>query len=154
MNIESAMHLIVERITSDQNSTLSIVFIDGVFQCFGIEDEFRINKIAGETRIPAGLYKLGVRSEGGFHSRYSNKFPRIHKGMLQIMDVPGFEYILIHIGNTDKDTAGCLVVGENALTSNAIRNSSSTAAYIDLYEKVIDFALKGEVTIEYIDRDI
>ena len=148
------MKLTVTRIKSDNDATLSTVSIDNKFECFGIEDEYREEKIPNETRIPAGIYKVGVRGVGGFHSRYSAKFPEFHVGMLQVMNVPNFEYILIHIGNTDDDTAGCLIVGENAYTANAIRNSSSTKAYTELYRKVIKEALAGRLFIEYIDQDL
>lgn len=147
------MKITVERIKSDNDATLSVVWIDGTFECFGVEDEFREEKVANETRIPAGTYNVGVRTVGGFNNRYTTKFPDFHKGMLQVLDVPDFEYILIHIGNTDDDTGGCLVVGENAYTSGVIKNSSSTNAYKKLYKKVIEYALLGEVTIKYIDLD-
>ncbi len=147
------MYITVERITSNNDSTLSVIYVDGSFVCFGIEDEFRENKVPNETRIPAGIYDIGVRTVGGFNERYAAKFPDFHKGMLQVLNVPNFEYILIHIGNTDDDTSACLLVGQNAITSDGIRNSSSTNAYKKLYKKVINHALKGEAKIRYIDLD-
>ncbi len=147
------MIITVERIKSDNDATLSLIWVDGSFECFGIEDEFREEKVANETRIPIGTYKIGVRTVGGFNNRYTSKFPDFHQGMLQVLDVPDFEYILIHIGNTEEDTSGCLVVGENAHTSTSIKNSSSTNAYKKLYKKVINHALTGDVTIRYIDLD-
>ena len=147
------MNIKVVRIKSNNDATLSVVYIDNSFQCFGIEDEHREEKLANETRIPAGTYKIGVRTVGGFNNRYTTKFPDFHQGMLQVLDVPNFEYILIHIGNTDDDTSGCLVVGENAHTSITIKNSSSTNAYKKLYKKVIKQALIGEVNITYVDDD-
>lgn len=73
--------------------------------------------------------------------------------MLHVQDVPGFEYILIHIGNTDKDTAGCLLVGKNATSSAALTVPASTPAYVDLYKKVVEAAEKEELFINYIDND-
>ena len=147
------MNIVVDRFVSDNDATLSTVKIDGVFQCFGTEDEHREEKVAGETRIPAGRYKLSVRKVGGFNARYSRKFPDFHLGMLQVMGVPNFEYILIHIGNTDDDTAGCLVVGQNAYTAGELKNGSSTNAYKEMYQKVIQSALAGVAYITYIDSD-
>jgi len=152
--VEVKMKLTVTRIKSDRDSTLSTVSVNGKFECFGIEDEHRVEKVANETRIPAGIYKVGVRDVGGFHNRYSAKFPEFHLGMLQVLDVPDFEYILIHIGNDDDDTAGCLLVGMNAITQHRIANGASTAAYIDLYKKVIESALAGTLYIKYIDLDL
>lgn len=147
------MKITVDRFTSDDDATLSAVYIDGVFQCFGLEDEYRAIKVAKETRIPAGKYSVEIRDAGRFHSRYSKKF-NFHKGMLHIVDVPGFEYILIHIGNTDENTAGCLLIGTGCNASDELTVSSSTAAYKALYNKVIESALDGNLSIEYIDNDL
>lgn len=148
------MKITVTRIKSDSDATLSVVSVNNKFECFGIEDEYREDKVPNETRIPEGVYRVGVRTVGGFHKRYSAKFPDFHHGMLQVLDVPNFEYILIHIGNTDDDTAGCLVVGANAHTANTICNSQSKKAYTKLYIKVIDEAMAGRLFIEYIDADL
>lgn len=147
------IHILVDRVKSDDDATLSIIYLNGKFQCFGIEDEYREDKVAGETRIPAGVYDVGVRDVGGFHNRYSKKFPSWHEGMLQVLDVPNFEYILIHIGNTDEHTAGCLLVGADGFTRGELRNGNSGYAYEKLYRKVISAAITGCVTIEYKDSD-
>lgn len=153
------MKLEVLRYWSKAESTLSILFdaTDGrVPLCYALEDEFRTKKVWGETRIPAGTYKIKLRTEGGHHERYSKKFAAIHKGMLWIQDVPGFEYILIHIGNTDDDTAGCLLVGTSPATVDEREDkiAQSTAAYKKVYVHVLE-ALEGgeDVEIEYIDYD-
>lgn len=147
------MHIRVDRIKSDDEATLSLIYIDGVFECFGLEDEYREEKVPGETRIPAGYYHIGLRTIGGFDARYSKKFPIMHEGMLQVLDVPGFEYILIHIGNTDKNTAGCLLVGKGCMVGEEITIQNSTGAYRELYTKVLAAAKNGHVSIEYCDLD-
>ena len=149
------MLITVNRFASDNDSTISLISIDGQFQCFGLEDEYRAYKKINETRIPAGKYKVGVRTIGGFHGRYGGKFPDFHQGMLQVMDVPGFDYLLIHIGNTDDDTAGCLLVGTGCYSQKGnMTIQASTAAYKRLYKKVIESAIKDALWIEYIDGDI
>ncbi len=148
------MMITVDRFQSDADATISKVNVDGQFVCFGLEDEYRDNKVAKETRIPSGRYKIGVRQEGGFHGRYSQKFPAMHRGMLQVLNVPEFEFILIHIGNSDEDTAGCLLVGLNASVDDGeLRVTSSRLAYQKLYPMVIDEAQAGELEIEYVDND-
>ena len=147
------MLITVNRFTSDNDATLSMISIDGVFECFGLEDEHRIDKVLGETRIPRGLYNIRVRTVGGFHANYSGRFSEFHEGMLQIMDVPNFDFILIHVGNTDKDTAGCLLTGCNANTSQRLSVGSSVKAYKRLYSKVIEAAKANDLTIEYWDND-
>lgn len=149
------MKITVDRVLNDGDSTASEVCVDGVKVCYGLEDEPRAVKIAGETRIPAGTYKVGVRTVGGFHARYQERFPEFHQGMLHVLDVPGFEYILIHCGNTDEHTAGCLLVGRDINTTyEAMRLIDSTGAYRKLYPMVIDAALAGDLEIEYIDNDL
>lgn len=150
------MNLRLERFISDDDTTLSMLYIDSRFACFGCEDEFRPIKVANETRTPAGTYRLKLRAEGGFHERYLAKFgPQFHKGMLWLQDVPNFEWVLIHIGNTDEDTAGCLLVGA---TANAVPGSLSIAnslmAYQKLYPPIRDALLRGEaVQITIVDKD-
>jgi hypothetical protein len=148
------MIITVRRFLSNDDATLSEVKIDGVRQCYGLEDEHREVKVYGETRIPAGAYKIGIRAEGGFHNRYSKKFADIHQGMLQVLDVPGFEFILIHVGNTEANTAGCLLVGKTCVgAGDTLTVGSSVAAYKALYQKVIGAALAGDLVIHYIDED-
>ena len=151
------MKLQVLRYSSQKDSTNGLLFEQtdrGLnFLCFTLEDEEREIKVMGETCIPNGTYKIGLRTEGGFHSRYSKRFPDIHQGMLEVKDVPNFKYILIHCGNTDEHTAGCLLLGDsqenNALVENGWIGKSSQA-YARVYLKIIQAVLDGEeVTIEY-----
>ncbi len=148
------MEILVDRFVSDDDATISRVLVDNKFNCFGLEDEYREEKVAQETRIPAGEYQIKLRTEGGFHARYGNRFEDIHKGMLHIQDVPGFEYILIHCGNTDEDTAGCLLVGSQAVTEPGNMSiTQSTAAYKRFYPQVADAATNNDLTINFVDND-
>ena len=94
------MELEVLRFSSQKDSTSGALFdvVNGKrnFLCYTIEDEQRDVKVWGETRIPAGRYKLSLRKEGGFHTRYLAKYGDMHKGMIHVNDVPGFEFILWH----------------------------------------------------------
>ena len=75
--------------------------------------------------------------------------------MLHVQDVTGFQFILIHIGNTDEDTAGCLLVGDQAVTTEGdMRVNLSKVAYLKFYPLVIDAAEKGELEITYQDNDL
>ena len=148
------MELKVYRFSSQSQTTLGALHINGEFECYTLEDQHQDMKVRGETRIPKGKYKIAFRTVGGFHAKYSKKFPDMHKGMLQVMNVPNFEYILIHIGNDEDDTMGCLLVGlhcnNNKIDKGQI--SSSTTAYKTMYPKVLKALESGEnVNIEYID---
>jgi hypothetical protein len=150
------MHLEVDRYLGNPNATLSRISIDKKFECYGLEDEYRPlkQKVFGETRIPAGTYKVIVRTFGGFHSRYSedSRFKDFHQGMLEIKGVPGFTDILIHVGNFDRNTNGCLLVGTSANAQN-MSIGSSAIAYERLYKKVIAAAQAGDLTISFYDND-
>jgi hypothetical protein len=146
----------VYRITSDDDATISTVYVDGGFVCFGLEDEYRAKKVVHETRIPAGVYRVEQRKVGGFHQRYSSRFADIHDGMLHIVGVPEFTNILIHCGNTDDDTSGCLLVGEGAITTPGnLSITSSTAAYKRLYPVLLEGVKSSEgLTIRFHDTDL
>lgn len=154
------MKLEVQRFSSQSNSTLGMLFDvteRPIFLCYTLEDEFREVKVSGETRIPSGTYNVTLRTEGGFYERYTEKFGAdFNKGMLWVRDVPNFEYILIHIGNTDLDSAGCLLVGDSQ-TQNITKNGfigSSTDAYKRVYPQIADVLVNGgEVCITYVDYD-
>jgi len=160
------MKLEVIRFSSGTDSTNGILLevieqgndIDGLWQqkkflAYTLEDEQRDTKVFGETRIPNGDYKLGLRKVGGYHARYTKRFPHIHIGMLHVLDVPGFEYILIHCGNTDEHTAGCLLVGDSQENNQITKDGfigKSTQAYKRIYPRIAEALDCGEeVTITY-----
>ena len=155
------MKLKVLRFSSQEDSTSGLLFEDtdlGLrFLCYTLEDERRALKVRGETRVPSGIYNLALRKEGSFHKRYKGKYGAWHRGMLHVTDVPGFQWILIHTGNTDEHTAGCLLVGDSQENNIVIKDGfvgKSVNAYKRIYSPIARAIEKSnEVTIEYIDLD-
>ena len=155
------MKLKVLRFSSQEDSTSGLLFEEsdlGVeFLCYTLEDERRALKVKGETRVPAGKYNIKLRKEGGFHARYTKKYGGFHRGMLHICDVPNFEWILLHTGNTDEHTAGCLIVGDSQENNIIIKDGfigKSGNAYKRIYPAIAKAIEQNEeVTIEYIDFD-
>tara|TARA_R110002074_G_scaffold160473_1_gene317982 strand:- start:10982 stop:11452 length:471 start_codon:yes stop_codon:yes gene_type:complete len=146
------MRLEVIRFSSQESSTRGLLFdvTNGrKFLCYTLEDEYREEKVMHKTRIPPGTYKLRLRTSGGFHGRYKDRFAAIHKGMIEIMDVPNFTHILVHCGNTDEDTSGCLLLGSSQRSGFVGR---STAAYKNVYPLIAE-AIAGGAEIKYIDFD-
>ena len=152
------MKLEVIRFNKGEDSTNGILFDitnERKFLCYTLEDESREEKVYGETCIPEGEYCINFRREGGYHAKYDKRFADIHMGMLEVCDVPNFKYILIHCGNTDEDTAGCLLVGDTQENNDIKKNGfigKSTAAYMRLYPSIAKALKDGEeVTISYRD---
>ena len=147
------MKLQVVRTQLGKDATNGLLFIDGIFECYTLEDQYQAVKVMHETCIPEGTYEIKFRTVGGFHTRYAQRYGADHYGMLWLQDVPGFEYILIHTGNSDEHTSGCLIVGETQQDLDISKDGfigSSTVAYKKMYAKVANQLLQGKkVTIEY-----
>jgi hypothetical protein len=139
------MEIIVTRNHHTANTTGSIIYLEGAtaagFICYGIEPGVG----SGKGPIPAGLYKVGIRTVGEFHAKYAARFP-YHVGMLEVLGVPGFEAILLHCGNSFADTKGCLLLGRQ-FKSGVLFESEK--AYTFLYNTVIAAAMAGNLSIEY-----
>ena len=155
------MDLEVIRFSSAKDSTLGLLFNvtndKREFLCYTLEDEYREEKVMHETRIPAGTYEIKLRTWGRIHENYTKRFADIHKGTLWLQDVPNFKYILIHAGNTDEQTEGCILVGDSQ-NNNDIQTDgfigSSRNAYKRIYPLVRDALLAGaSATIEIIDYE-
>lgn len=151
------MNIKLVRYSANKESTLGLFFIDGEFQCYTLEDEYRTQKVMHETRIPEGTYKITLAKFGGHHERYSVKFPEFHKGMLLLENVPGFTGILIHIGNKDDDTSGCILVGMT-VNNNKISDGvlmDSTGAYKLIYPRIASAIERKEpvtISVENIEK--
>lgn len=159
------MKLEIKRVINTSNETIGELYIDGKFECFTLEDEnrdlnhdgkFESNepKVYGDTRIPCGTYKITKREVGHIKEWLCKLWPGIVKYSLWIRDIPDFEYVLIHPGTTDKDTLGCILVGQS-YSKPGIKYalSSSRLAYLALHKKVAPALDKGEeVTITLTDN--
>lgn len=104
------MDLLVQREPSTLSSTPGTLSIDGVFECFTLEDVVReipgqpvaMWKIQNQTAIPAGRYQLTIDVSEHFGGRL----------MPHILAVPGYDGVRIHSGNTAADTDGCILLGQ------------------------------------------
>ena len=136
-------------VANTEDSTLGILYHNNTPIGFIIEDEPREEKIMGETRIPEGLRKLKINfAKTPLTIKYQNRFPWF-KHHIEIESVEGFTNVYIHIGNTEKDTAGCQVIGKLAAISDGeFINKESTLLYKEFYESVYPALLDGD-TIYY-----
>lgn len=94
--------------------------------------------------IPAGTYPLRIRTEGGWNEKYRKKYAW-HRGMIEVGDVPGRDFILFHAGNTHHDTDGCILPGIRTLPDSDGNHAvwSSGDAYRAIYRHLLNAALKG-----------
>ena len=133
------MKIDVVRNILDENSTISDIFIDGLFTCYGLEDKVRPPeepKVFGETAIPYGTYDVVISFS-----------PHFQRDLPLLVDVPNFEGVRIHPGNFPKDTEGCLLLGMGK-SVDAI--TQSVAAFDRVFPQIRDAIERGEkVTIEY-----
>ncbi len=91
----------IKRLYKTNTSTIGEMLVNGVWECYTLEDVERDVKIKGETAIPKGKYKVIINQ--------SNRFKRL---LPLLIDVPNFEGVRIHAGNTNHDTEGCILVGK------------------------------------------
>ena len=98
------MKIEVKRDVRNEKFTLGKMYIDGEFFCYTLEDPVRQAgvKIYGDTAIPAGKYEVTIT--------YSNHFKKL---LPLINEVPGFEGVRIHGGNSADDTNGCILIAKN-----------------------------------------
>jgi len=116
------MQITIKRLHKTDKSTIGELLIDGVFECYTLEDVERPVKIKAETAIPKGTYKVIVNM--------SNRFKRL---MPLLLNVPNFEGVRMHAGNTNHDTEGCILVGR---TRSKDFIGQSRKAYEKLFKKM------------------
>lgn len=148
------MRLKLYRFNDNGVKTLGVLSIDNVAHSFVVEDTFRDVKVYGETRIPKGIYKIEWHTaETQKTLDYRKRFPDFFRYHFILRDVKNYEGVLIHLGNTEKDSEGCLLLNGTVdlIAGNA---SDSTRAYKLFYTKVGSaLNAKEDVTIEIIDGD-
>ena len=128
------MKLQLNRHPTGLTCTIGELLVDGDPFCYTLEDPIReipgkpvsAWKVAGDTAIPSGTYSVEIT--------YS---PHFDRDLPILLDVPGFDGIRIHGGNTDVDTEGCILVGQWS-GGEFIRNSQATLqSLMDMLEVAV-----------------
>jgi len=132
------MKLVRGKVTA--SSVEGRLYIDGVFECFTVEDKPRDTKVYGLTGIPKGIYDVIV----SMSNRFKKRLP-------EVLNVPGFKGIRIHAGNSSKDTEGCIIVGSINERTDDDWVGGSKIAMQRLLPKIEDaLAVKEKVTLEIV----
>lgn len=127
------MKIEIKRLHQTSKSTIGELSINGVFECYTLEDVEREVKIKGITAIPKGTYKVGI----SMSTRFKKELPIL-------FDVPNFTGVRIHSGNVAENTEGCILVG-NTRSLDFI--GESRKAFNKLFEKM-KLATSITLTIE------
>ena len=137
------MQILHNRVYQDASATIGVMRVfdnKGELTVFStLEDAYNAPKIDGQTRIPPGTYEIKLREDSPKARRYREKYGEDHKGMLWLQDVPGFTFVYIHVGNTEYDTEGCILVGCTVDLKSCVV-CSSVKAYSELYP-IVQLAL-------------
>lgn len=135
------MKLLLKRKYKAANYTIGDLSVNGRFFCHTIEDTVRklpeqcpdtptgrqcrcLGKVYARTAIPAGTYQVTMK----YSPRFKRVLPYLH-------DVPHFLGILIHSGNTEADSAGCIIVGRNTVKGKVTESRKTLEALISLLGK-------------------
>ena len=151
------MEIVLERKWKKPNYTIGILSIDGKRFCEtledadrGLRDSMSIGQIKSLkkphiTAIPTGVYEVNLNTiSPKFGSR--SFYKEVCKGKVpRLLNVKGFDGILIHAGNKAEDTDGCILVGQNKVVGQVI---NSQATFRELYKKLSNS--KGKITIKII----
>lgn len=153
------MKLELKRRFRGPNYTIGSLSINGVYECDTIEDvdrgladsmsvdEVKTKKVYGRTAIPTGTYRIDMDTVS---PKFKDRpWARFCGGKLpRLLDVKGYEGVLIHVGNKAEDTLGCILVGDNRIKGQVI---NSTAAFQELYGELLKAKVKGEgITIDIV----
>lgn len=149
------MKILLKRIARKDNYTIGNLYIGNVFFCNTLEDkdrgltsqmsisEIELKKVYGKTAIPTGTYKIDMTTVSPkFKDRV---WAKPYKGILpRLIDVKGYSGVLIHVGNDQEATSGCILVGENRIKGKVI---NSTATFYELMTVLLK-AQSADETIE------
>lgn len=138
------MELTLQRITPNKEYSIGRLYIDGNYFCDTLEDkdrhlsgemsleEIKKIKIKGKTAIPIGRYEVTLNVVSPKFSNYSRySWSKEIKGRVpRLLNVKGFEGILIHPGNDSEDTDGCILPGKNSIVGKVL---NSIATFRELY---------------------
>ena len=137
------MKITVKRVAKRDTYTIGKMYLNGKYFCETLEDrdrglrqgmplaEIKAIKVMHQTAIPAGIYKVIV-----------NMSPAKQRLLPRLIDVPGYEGVLIHRGNTADDSSGCILVGENKVVGKVINSTHYELELVKLLKNETDITIE------------
>jgi hypothetical protein len=122
-------------------STVGRMLVDDDFECFTLEDRICTNNVYGDTAIPPGIYRVVVN----FSQTFEAELPLV-------LNVPMYDGIRIHGGDTQANTPGCILVGRN-WTPGAEVVSASRLAFAPLFRKICTAIERGEQVVLHVIQE-
>lgn len=154
------MKLLVDRKWKKATYTIGVLYVDGVRFCETLEDKDRglkqtdslsyikTRKVYQETAIPTGVYEVAMNITSPKYSASAWYYKLCQGKVPRLLNVPGWEGVLIHTGNNALQTAGCCLVGRNTKVGQL---TESKVTFEKLYKKMKAAYDKGEkITIEIV----
>jgi hypothetical protein len=143
------------RYLDDGETTLGLIFLRNKFFAYTLEDSHKEVKVEMHTRIPAGIYPIDFnKNETDLTLKYRRNYVNWFDFHLEIKQIPNFQNVYIHVGNTHQNTDGCILIadGVSAGTSKSLQYSKN--AYERFY-KTVSALLKSneQVTIQILNED-
>ena len=138
------MELELRRIAKKDTYTIGKLYIDGKYFCDTLEDkdrglsqalsleENKGRKVAGVTAIPTGRYLVRMDIVSPKYSKRA-QYAFCEGKVPRLINVPAYQGVLIHIGNSSYDTDGCILVGKNTVVGRVLE---STVTFKALYERM------------------
>lgn len=151
----SSTYLSVLRYLDDGQTTLGLLFLDNRFFAYTLEDTHRDTKVAGSTRVPSGTYPLELNKNlTDLTKTYRNRFPWFDYHV-ELMNIPNFSRVYIHIGNTHKDTEGCILIADGVNAADPQKMvSHSRLAFERFYKTIHPLLSEGKpLSIQILDED-
>lgn len=154
------MNILVNRIAKRETYTIGKLYVDGKYICDTIEDkdrgltntasiaEIAKKKVKHQTAIPTGTYTVTLKVKSPKYSTKPYFVNYCGAYMPRLLNVPGFEGVLIHTGNTADDSSGCIIVGYNTQVGKVLNSKKAFEVLYPILKNASDRGEKITITIK------
>lgn len=141
------LNLLIRREQFTDQATLGSLYLAGLWECFTLEDRVRADpdlstpqneaKVYGETAIPVGKFRMVLSLS-----------PRLKIVTPELLDVPGFSGIRVHVLNRPEETLGCIGVGQGRADGRLVRSQLAFDALMGKLRRRAELGDRMWATVE------